>query len=144
MGRIAKPTGSKRAKPVQSIGDIPDPPRWLTGKGLEEWRRVHDLLKARGILSGEDWAILNCYGSAVLLIEQAFEELSESGLIVTTPNGMEMPHPAIGIAKTQTELMVKLAARLGLSPADRAGMRIDSPAPKTGDPKVLRFFGPKD
>lgn len=143
MGRNAKVSGSKRSKSIAVLGSLPNPPAWLTGRGLEEWFRVRDLLQTRGILSGEDWMMLNLYGSAVSLIDRAWQAVAEVGLTITTPNGMEQTHPAITIAKQQADILIKVASRLGLSPSDRQGMRIESPT-ETSDPATLRFFaGPQ-
>jgi P27 family predicted phage terminase small subunit len=141
MGRIAKATGSKRSRPIQTIGEIPDPPSWLKGKGRQEWDRVKDILKSRNLLSGEDWAMLANYCGAVSLIESAWAEVEKSGLMVQSPNGYDLPNPAVTLARQQMELMVKISARLGLSPADRQAMRLDPSPAVEGDPVVLKFFG---
>jgi P27 family predicted phage terminase small subunit len=142
MGRLAKPH-SKRSRPAQPIGELPDPPQWLDEEAVKEWYRIKGILETRGILSAEDWGILGAYCSVQQLLRMAWGAIAETGLVVSTANGLEMPAPGVAISKQMIDLGIKLAARLGLSPADRASMRIESPA-ETSDPATLRFFaGPQ-
>lgn len=120
-------------------GEIPDPPDWLDGVGLVEWFRVRDLLRARGLLSAEDWAILNVYGGSIQMMDRAARVLTEQGITSIAKNGMEIQHSAVGTFNKAAEQMIRVAARLGLSPADRASM--SSPDPGTeANGKGSRFF----
>lgn len=143
MGRIAKVSGAKRSRPIQQIGKLPDPPKWLDDEAVNEWHRVREILQSRGILSAEDWAILGAYCSVQQLLRTAWESISETGLVVHSVNGIEMPAPGVAIAKQMIDLGIKLSSRLGLSPADRASMRLEQTPSRATDPKGLRFFSPQ-
>ncbi len=120
MARIAKPIGTKRSRPIQSVGTLPDPPKWLDEESIHEWHRVKRILETRGLLSAEDWAILGSYCTVQQLLRMAWNSIGETGLVISTANGLEMPAPGVAISKQMIDLGIKLAARLGLSPADRA------------------------
>lgn len=144
MGRIAKVSGTKRSKPIQQIGKLPEPPKWLDDEAVNEWHRLREILQTRGILSAEDWAILAAYCSTQQLLRMAWESIGETGLVVTSVNKIEMPSPGVAIAKQMIDLGIKLSSRLGLSPADRASMRLEPTPSRATDPKVLRFFAPRN
>jgi P27 family predicted phage terminase small subunit len=123
---------------------MPNPPKWLDDEAVKEWHRIKGILEARGLLSAEDWAILASYCSAQMLLRMAWASIGETGLVISSVNGISMPAPGVAIAKQMIDLQIKLGARLGLSPSDRASMRIESPPTETSDPATLKFFaGPQ-
>lgn len=129
---------SVKRRGLTAIGDIPEPPEWLDGVGLSEWIRVRDLLRSRGLLSADDWAILNVYGGSVQMMDRAARVLGQHGITSIAKNGMEIQHSAVGTFNKASEQIVRVASRLGLSPADRASMT--APDNQEGDGKAAKFF----
>ncbi|NDD52960.1 phage terminase small subunit P27 family [bacterium] len=137
MGKRGPKSVKKKGLPAQ--GNIPDPPKWLDGVGLVEWIRVRDLLQSRGLLSAEDWAILNVYGGSIQMMDRAACVLAEHGITSIAKNGMEIQHSAVGTFNKAGEQMIRVAARLGLSPADRASMTAPDNSTEANG-KGARFF----
>ena len=130
---------STKKQGLRASGDIPDPPQWLDGVGLSEWYRVRDLLRSGGLLSAEDWAILNVYDGSIQMMDRAAMVLAEDGITSIAKNGMEIQHSAVGTFNKAAEQMIRVSARLGLSPADRSSMKpIEEVTEENA--KAQRFF----
>lgn len=137
MGKRGPKSVKKQGLPAR--GEVPDPPSWLDGVGLSEWLRVRDLLHSRGLLSAEDWAILNVYGGSIQMMDRAACVLAEQGITSIAKNGMEIQHSAVGTFNKAAEQMIRVAARLGLSPADRASMKSPDTHKEANGP-ASKFF----
>lgn len=82
--------------------------------------------------------MLNVYGGAVQMMYLAACEISENGITSIAKNGMEIQSSAVGTFNKAAEQLIRVSARLGLSPADRASLT--SPAVKEDDGKAARYF----
>lgn len=137
MGRRgpAKTPGSVRWNGNSKlIEGLPDPPVPLSGVALREWNRIGGILKDRGLLSAEDWALLLVYADTVQRYWKAWEIAEAEGLIVDKEK-QSYQHPSIKIMKDCSQVLLTLSARLGLSPADR----LKSPEATESDGKD-KFF----
>ena len=116
----------------------PSFPAWLDDPHPDERRDLENRLVDAGVLSEVDgipWGLL--WQSVADYIE-AKKLAKESGMISVGKTGGEYPHPAVGIANKAFERVVKLAARFGMTPVDRASIKA---VPKRSDkPEGKRRF----
>ena len=105
---------------------MPMPPDWLTDYAKDEWYTQTHELEALKILSTMDLSMLAMYCQQVGIFRQAQEELfstdtygTESGLVITTPNGALQPNPLLGIANKASDIALKIASQFGFTPSAR-------------------------
>lgn len=92
-----------RDRELKVSGAFPDPPEWLQGVALDEWRRVQAISDYAVCIKASDRGILAAY--CVLYAELAGGELRAS------------MWPAF----------VSLSSKLGMTPSDRSKVRIEKP-----------------
>lgn len=109
------------------------PPMHLSESMHAEWRVIHDDLSARGLLSPSMLSLLTAYLSASWLATECRVALERDGAFIRTKNEQPRAHPAIGILSKNVELVARLGAELGLTPAARQRKGMQSPAGPTGD-----------
>jgi P27 family predicted phage terminase small subunit len=73
-----------------------------------------------GLLSVIDGDQLAIYCSAYATWVEAETQIAQDGLIVKSPNGYPIQHPALAIRNKSMEQMHKYLAKFGMNPADRA------------------------
>lgn len=117
--------------------EAPKPPDWLSEVAIQEWEYAVEQLSPSGVLTKADRNILAQYCQAMSDYRAALEVVSRDGMTVATDKGNLIQHPAVGIKNTSWEQARKAGALLGLSPADRTGIKVD---PKQEKPKKGRFF----
>ena len=132
--------GRKRAKeePKFEPGS-PDKPDWLSDYASEEWDRVEEILDEAGLLTRADGAVLAMYCQAMSDYRETREIVEEEGWTEVTEKGNTIQHPVVGAMNKAWDRVMKSAAKLGLSPADRAGLKV-AKAPPAKDGKA-KFFG---
>lgn len=122
--RVLRGNPGKRSLPKnepQPEVATPDPPTWLDGEGLVEWRRITPELEKLGLLSRIDLA-------ALVLYCQAWGELAEASL----PSGLDdfddetdpfakadALAKVAAVRRKAREQVAKFIPFFGLSPADR-------------------------
>jgi P27 family predicted phage terminase small subunit len=82
-----------------------------------------------------DRAALAAYCGAYALWAEATAAIQKYGTMVKAPSGYPMQSPYIGLANRQVELMIRLSAEFGFTPASRS--RISAPL----DLPMLTLFG---
>lgn len=106
-----------------------DAPAHLDQVAREEWDRISELMTATGVLTQADRAVLSLYCSAWSKWVNAETKLiGDSGaqeLVQPLKNGMDGGNPYLSIANKQLEIIIRLAAILGLDPCSRT--RLTSP-----------------
>jgi len=95
-------------------GSFPQPPEWLQGEALEEWRRVERISDYRECIKESDRGILTAY--CVLW-----------GDISTLAGHLKASHFAI---------FSSLAGKLGMTPADRSKVKVES-GKRSGTPSQI-------
>jgi len=139
--------GKGRAKPsrpasrLASVEPPKDIARWK--EALAEWKRLAPLLSESGVMAEVDRDILARYCEMAALYRRAMKVVSKRGESVKVKskkgNAYERDRPELVRAMKLSEHMVKLGARLGLSPGDRSTLKVPEPArPEAGG--KARFF----
>jgi len=137
-GRKPKPTalklvdgnpGKRRVRghePKPPAGK-PTCPDHLSPTAKAEWKRIATTLNQIGLLTRIDRTVLAAYCQAYGRWVEAEKKLAGTPPLLKTPAGYVQTSPWITISNKQVELMVKLMAELGLSPAARARLAIRVP-----------------
>jgi P27 family predicted phage terminase small subunit len=145
-GRKPKPTsqklleGNPGKRPIR--GREPQPPRsqpscpaHLSASAKAEWKRLAQSLNGIGLLTQADRAVLAAYCQAYGRWVEAERRLAETPMLLKTPAGYVQPSPWLGIANKQVELMTRLMAEIGLTPAARSRLSVQIP----GGPRPWEF-----
>lgn len=106
-------------------GGAPEAPASLSAGARKEWNRLCPLLVSAGVLAPTDRDILACYCEVVAELEAISAFCVQNGSyvpLVKTAGGNAIQNPAIELRNTLRTQLKSLAACLGLSPADRAGL----------------------
>lgn len=116
---------------------LPSCPPHLNPAAANEWRRIARALQQAGVLTTFDRAALAGYCQAWGRWVEAEERLKETPPLVRTPSGHVQQSPWLTIANKQLELMGRYMVELGLTPAARSRVMVDSPiAPQYGASSV--------
>jgi P27 family predicted phage terminase small subunit len=103
------------------------PPAGLSKHAEEEWNRVAPELAANGLLTVVDVPPLLIYCNAWSRYLECQELIDREGLMqnLTLKNGepYSQQHPAVGVAKTQIDIMNKFGAKFGLTPLERGRLK---------------------
>ena len=92
------------------------------------WRETVALLKrVPGLLSVNDGEILACYCDAKVEYETAGAKLSSDGEVLVDHNGRSYLNPWVSIKNKARDRMSDFWKRFGLSPADRANLKLEAP-----------------
>jgi P27 family predicted phage terminase small subunit len=135
-GRKPKPTHLKaitgnpgkrplnRDEPRPEIA-VPECPPELSPAAQREWQRLVGELSTLQLLTNLDRAALAAYCGAYALWAEATEAIHKFGAMVKSPSGYPIQSPYVSIANRQTELMLRISAEFGFTPASRG--RINTP-----------------
>jgi P27 family predicted phage terminase small subunit len=118
-----------RAAPCRQ--DTPCPP-CLGDEARKEWQRLSKELAQLGLLTGLDRNLLAAYCQAHALWVEAVASIGRYGTMVKSPNGYPMQSPYVAVANKQVDIMVRIAAELGMTPSSRTRIRVGDKPP--GDP----------
>ena len=143
-GRKPKPTrlkvltgnpGKRPLNPDEPMPEpaIPDCPPELSPAGQREWSRLVAELAPLRILTGLDRAALAAYCGAYALWAEATEALQKYGAMVKSPTGFPIQSPYLAIANRQAEIMIRIAAEFGFTPASRGRISV----PTDGEPDLF-------
>lgn len=104
---------------------IPDCPPELGPVARQEWERLSGELGRLKILTALDRAALAAYCGAYALWAEATAAIQQYGTMVKSPSGYPIQSPYVSVANRQAEIMMRIAAEFGFTPASRS--RISSP-----------------
>jgi P27 family predicted phage terminase small subunit len=153
---VAKLKGTKKSRlnlhEPQFTG-TPKCPSWLPLEAKREWRRAYAILEPFLILKATDQAVFAAYCVSFARWKSAEKIIDTEGQTVREPvisrSGHDTgkfktkAHPAVAIARTERQMMQRLAATLGLDPSSRtriaAGVDVDPLAPD--DDHELDYLG---
>ena len=113
--------------------EIPECPPELGPAAQQEWQRLVGQLASLRLITNLDRAALAAYCGAYALWAEAMQAIQEYGAMVKSPNGYPIQSPYVAIANRQAEIMMRIAAEFGFTPASRS--RIATPSP--GEPTLF-------
>jgi P27 family predicted phage terminase small subunit len=104
-----------------------------------EWDRVTADLRARKLLTPSMLGTVASYVIATWQVAECVEALEADGSFVRTKTGEPKPHPALGMLSKASDLVARLGAELGLTPAARSrkGLRGPGEPDDEGKPSGL-------
>lgn len=125
LKRLKGNPGKRRLSGEAAVrGGAPAMPRWLRKRGKEAWKKLVPVLEKAGLATRADgWSLgVLCY------LWQEWHEArlvaGRSGRLATTPNGFTQLS-AEHVVERQLRLdLLRVAALFGLSPSDRAGLKV--------------------
>jgi P27 family predicted phage terminase small subunit len=109
---------------------VPSCPPCLGDEARKEWRRLSNELASLGLLTGLDRNLLAAYCQAHALWVEAIASIGRYGTMVKSPNGFPMQSPYVAVANKQVDIMVRIAAELGMSPSSRTRIRVGDKPPQ--------------
>jgi P27 family predicted phage terminase small subunit len=138
--RLKLMAGNPGKRPInhnepQPASAFPSCPAELSLVARAEWDRLAPELGELGLLTNLDRAALAAYCGAYALWAEAMAAVQKYGTMVKAPSGYPMQSPYIGLANRQAELMIRLSAEFGFTPASRS--RISTPP----ELPLLTLFG---
>ena len=146
-GRKPKPTrlnvltGNPGKRPLNLDEPRPEPaipecPPELAAAAQREWNRLVGELAALRIMTSFDRAALAAYCGAYALWAESTEAIQKYGAMVKSPTGYPIQSPYVSIANRQAEIMMRIAAEFGFTPASRS--RLSAPAAEQ-EPTLFDF-----
>lgn len=150
-GRKPKPTylrildGNAGHRPLnhdepQPVGDLIDPPEWMTDSQKEGWRFA--IAKAPpGLLRQLDQSILTIWVVAEDMHRQASEKIAKHGALIRVgPNGAWQQNPYMPIMNKQAQIMMKATAEMGFTPSSRSRVRLEKSRDRSNPFADLKEF----
>ena len=119
----------------------PTCPACLDGEARKEWQRLAPELGGLGLLTRLDRGMLAAYCQAHALWVEAVSSIARYGTMVKSPNGFPMQSPYVAVANKQVDIMVRIAAELGMTPSSRTRIRIGERAPEDPFEAFLQHHG---
>jgi P27 family predicted phage terminase small subunit len=108
---------------------VPPCPSCLGDAARKEWQRLSKELAELGLLTRLDRGLLAAYCQAHALWVEAVASIARYGTMVKSPNGYPMQSPYVAVANKQVDIMVRIAAELGMTPSSRTRIRVGDKAP---------------
>lgn len=112
-----RPLNHEEPRPAPEIPSCP--PELGPGARREGDRLVGELGKLK-LLTNLDRAALAAYCGAYALWSEATEAIQKFGTMVKSPSGYPIQSPYVAIANRQAELMMRISAEFGFTPASRS------------------------
>ena len=109
---------------------IPSCPACLGEAARKEWMRLVRELAEVELLTGLDRGMLAAYCQAHALWVEAVSSIGRYGTMIKSPNGYPMQSPYVAVANKQVEIMVRIAAELGMTPSSRTRIRVGERPPE--------------
>lgn len=128
--RIKILTGNPGKRPLNPNEPRPEPalppcPPELSPLARQEWERLSVELAKLNLITHLDRGALAAYCGAYALWADAMEQVQKFGTMVKSPTGYPIQSPYLAIANRQAEIMLRVAAEFGFTPASRS--RISAP-----------------
>lgn len=117
-------------KDRDTIGPKPKPlrpkcPSWLPRKAKLHWNKLAPMLERLGLLTEIDGDEFARYCLYTVRAREAEEDIQRRGLLVPGEKGGLVKNPACQLARDYGAAASRLAAKFGLSPADRNGLPVN-------------------
>lgn len=119
-GNLGKRPIPKEPEPTGGVEPI-DCPDVLTDAAREEWKRLCEDMRAKGVLTPWDRGAMAAYCQSYADWLEAQAKVNTIGQVVKAPRtGVPMQNPYLSIARGAKADMLQVAAELGLTPVARA------------------------
>lgn len=126
-----------RDEPIPGEGEVRSSEP-LHGHALEVWNRLAPDLIDKRVLRPWDADAFAAYCKAVALFREASAEVEQSPITIPGSHGGTVMNPAIRTMCQAADLMIKFGSRFGLTPSDRAQLKItDDGGSKAGAARLL-------
>jgi P27 family predicted phage terminase small subunit len=126
-----------RDEPIPGDGAVV-PPVALTPEAQAVWDRLAPDLIAKKVLTSWDVDAFTVFCRSVALFNRAATELQQSGLLVDgSVKDTKVVHPALRVMASMAKTMTSIGSSFGLTPADRARLRVDGGGLGTGASRLL-------
>jgi P27 family predicted phage terminase small subunit len=144
--------GSKDGGSIADLAEGAEVPGWLDELGRAEWHRVAEQLRTLGLLATTSRQTLAMCCHWFSLYREAARQVKQDGMVFKTETGQIKKNPAVGVMHMASNLYLRFAIELGMTPASRGsvqaiggqqelpGMPPKPELPATADPDA-RFFG---
>jgi len=126
--------GNDTAPPLEEL----DPPSYLDLDAVAVWHRLAPSLAERGVLTAWDVDTFAVFVSAVAHHARAVKVINERGILVKQRSS-HVKNPALQIARDTAGTIASFAARFGLTPADRAKLRLEGADDELADTGIDPF-----
>jgi P27 family predicted phage terminase small subunit len=136
MGRRSKPThlklleGNRGRRPLnvnepRPAGDLCDAPHWFSDEQRQSWDYAIKHAPP-GLLKLIDRSILTIWVVAEAIHREATKKVEQFGLLSKAPiSGVPIQNPYLPIVNKQAQIMAKVAAELGFTPASRSRVSVE-------------------
>jgi P27 family predicted phage terminase small subunit len=114
-----RPLPENEPKPTVQSGALPAHFAWLSKGAKEHWKRIAPELARVGLLTALDTSMLAIYCSAYDTWVRMSQVLEAEGMTYSSAGGLSRPRPEVAIARGAAEMMAKVGAEFGMSPASR-------------------------
>lgn len=104
--------------------ELLDPPSYLDGSAVAVWHRLAPSLVERGVLTAWDTDTFAVFCTAVAHHARAAAYVNERGVLVKQRSS-SVKNPALQVVRDNATVIATYAARFGLTPADRARLRLE-------------------
>jgi len=138
-------SGPKPKREIPLVIEIKDgtiePPAWLDKEAKEVWKIYAPSLISAGTLTPMDVGIFAGFCSQVSLIKKCHESMAKRGLFNTNGYGTQSVAPEVRIMNSASELMLRFAKELGMTPKSRGSkvqFRVPTQAPSTSPEKTAQ------
>jgi P27 family predicted phage terminase small subunit len=136
-----RPSQLNRTEP-QPTANLPERASDLDPRARAVWDRIIADFGHTGVIRRLDTDALRCYCEAVSRYEDAAKLLRTSGPLIRGARGGDLVrNPLHQIVRDNADLMRSYARELGLTPAARAGLHLDT-TPKASARKLDRYIRP--
>lgn len=127
-----------RDEPVPGDGVIV-PPVELPAEAMEVWNRLAPDLIAKKVLTAWDVDAFAEFCRSVVLYNRAAVEVENAPLTFKSNGRVAASiHPAVRVMQTAHQMMRSTGQRFGLTPGDRAALKVDGGSkPTTGGERLL-------
>jgi len=99
------------------------PPAFLNKDAKEFWKEYAPILVKSGRLTPLDVPIFTCFCDQMSLIKKCQESITKRGLVTTNGYGTKQTAPEVRMLNQATEMMLRCAKELGMTPKSR-GARV--------------------
>lgn len=125
-GGLLRPNEPKPARATVRM------PSGMSERAKQEWRRLAPDMIAKGVLTFWDVNLFRAYCDQFWILDEARREIEERGSTVPGRNGEPVRNPAFSIYRDTIDMINRIGAKFGLSPSDRAGLKIAPNQPRGG------------
>lgn len=99
--------------------------------GAAWWRPSVRSASSPRVLTHLDRAALAAYCAAYALWAEATEAIQKYGAMVKSPTGFPIQSPYVSIANRQAEIMMRISAEFGFTPASRGRISVAAEPERT-------------